>query len=65
MSSKPTVMQNRPKTAVKHIKPRTGQFLQYEKRIEKMKNAQGGGALVNGTLFDFRKVMKEIVDGYP
>lgn len=55
---------NRNKTA-EQIKQSSGQFLQYEARIKKMKDAQGGGALVNGTLFDFRKVMKEIVNGYP
>lgn len=30
-----------------------------------MKNIYGGGALVDGRVFDFRKVMEEIVKDYP
>ena len=37
----------------------------YESKLKKLQNIQGGGSLVNGRTFDFRKVMEEIVKEYP
>lgn len=61
---KPKMVQRRPHTFATQIKA-AEKFKVYERKIEKMKNVQGGGALITGTLFDYRKVMQEIVAGYP
>ena len=37
----------------------------YDKTLYELKNVEGGSNLVNGRLFDQRKVMEEIVKGYP
>jgi hypothetical protein len=33
--------------------------------LNKLKNIEGGGALINGRTLDKRAVMEEIVKGYP
>ena len=59
-----TQQQNRPKTAGKvHRVPVSVE--RYDRRLAQMKNVQGGGHLVNGRTFDFRRVIEEIVKGYP
>ena len=40
-------------------------FARYERQLKDLQNIQGGGALLNGRTFDHRKVIEEIVKGYP